>query len=271
MRGESITAPRKPGLTAIGCGSALGHPVHICGDPSVRYISIVSCYEKGIPVSAVVSCPVLCLLPPLLPRRSAVWLFFSVLLAFVAAVLDLGQTLADGVAMNTSFNANEHVIRAREVLFALSIGFRFLFYWSYVADPPTKDLSAASTQRFQKIKFLTLGSTHKLHSGSWMRWGLPGKLLGAGLLIAIITIMALQIIWRVVPQFHQYSNVYGTDAALELLVSFLLLLKLLLNTVTLNSPESMLVHTFKECLAPISGLLVNIAIGVGGLLCCELP
>lgn len=269
MRGESITAPRKPRLTAIGCGTALGHPFHICGDPSVRYICVVFCYEKGAPVSAVVLCLVLCLLLPLLPRRSAVWLFSSVLLAFVAAVLDLGQTLADGVAMNTTFKASEPVIKAREVLFALSIGFRFLFYWSYVAEPPTKDRSAASTERFQRIKFLTLECTHEPHSGSWMRWGSPGKLLGAGLLIAIITITALQIVWRVVPQFHQYSNVYGADAALELLVSFLLLLKLLLNTVTHNSPDSMLVHTFRECLAPISGLLVNIAIGVGGLLYCE--
>lgn len=269
MRGENITAPRKPGLTAIGCGSALGYPSHICGGPRVRCISIVSCCKKSTPVSAVVLYLVFCLLPPLPPCRSAVWLFCSVLLAFVAAVVDLGQTLTDRIAMNATFKASEPVIRAREILFALSIGFRFLFYWSYVAEPPTKDLSAASTRRFQRIKFLTLECTHEPHSGSWMRWGLPGKLFGAGLLTAIIIITSLQIIWRVVPQFHQYSNVYGTDAALELLVSFLLLLRLLLNTVTLNSPDSMLVHTFRECLAPISGLLVNIAIGIGGLLSCE--
>ncbi|KAI9572837.1 hypothetical protein HD554DRAFT_2014635, partial [Boletus coccyginus] len=197
---------------------------------------------------------------------SSIWLFFSTLLAFVAAVLDLGQTLANGIGINMTFKASEPVIRAREVLFALSIGSRFLFYWSYVAEPPRKDLSMASTRRFQKIRFLTLESIHKPHIGSWMRWGLPGELLGLGLLIAIITITALQIVWRVVPRFHQYSNVYATDAALELLVSFLLLLRLLSNTVALNSPDSMLVHTFRECLASISGLLINIAIGVGGLL-----
>lgn len=214
-----------------------------------------------------VLCLVFCLFP--LPCRSSIWLFFSTLLAFVAAVLDLGQTLADGIGINTTFKASEPVITAREVLFALSIGFRFLFYWSYVAEPPRKDLSAASTQRFQITRFPTLKSIHKPHIGSWMHWGLPGELLGLGLLIAITTITALQIVWRVVPQFHQYSNVYATDAALELLVSFLLLLRLLSNTVTLDSPDGMLVHTFRECLAPISGLLVNIAIGVGGLLYCE--
>lgn len=215
---------------------------------------------------------VICLvfrLLPLFPCRSSIWLFFSTLLAFVAAVLDLGQTLAGGIGINTTFKASEPVIRAREVLFALSIGSRFLFYWSYVAEPPRKDLSMASTRRFQIIRFLTLESIHKPHIGSWMRWGLPGELLGLGLLIAIIAITALQIVWRVVPRFHQYSNVYATDAALELLVSFLLLLRLLSNTVALNSPDSTLVHTFRECLASISGLLFNIAIGVGGLLYCE--
>ena len=205
----------------------------------------------------------------LIPSRSAVSLFFSALLAFIAAVLDLGKTLADGMAMDTTFVTSGHVIRAREVLFALSIGFRFLFYWSYVAEPSRKDLSAAATQRVQRIGFLFFEYTHETHNESWRRWGFPGKLVGAGLLVAIIIITALQIVWRVVPQFHQYSNVYATDVALELLVSFLFLLKLLLNAVTLNSVDSMLVHTFSECLAPIFGLLVNIAIAVGDLLYCE--
>lgn len=53
----------KAELTAIGCGSALGHPFHICGDLGVRCISIVSCDEKSIPVSAVVLRLVLCLFP----------------------------------------------------------------------------------------------------------------------------------------------------------------------------------------------------------------
>lgn len=206
---------------------------------------------------------------PLLPCRSAVWLFFSALLAFVAATLDLGQTLADGMAMSTTFVASEPTISARGVLFAFSIGFRFLFYWSYVAEPPLKARCAPSTQRVQRIGFLTLERAQESYSGSWMRQGTPGKLLGVSLLVAIITITALQIVWRVVPQFHHYSNVYAADAALELLVAFFLLLKLLLNTVTRGLHDSMLVHTVRECIAPISGLLVNIAIGVGGLLYCE--
>lgn len=191
------------------------------------------------------------------------------MLAFVAAVLDLGETLADARAASTTFVASEPAIRAREVLFAFSLGLRFLFYWSYVAEPPLKARCAPSAQRVQRIGFLTLERTQEPHSGSWTRQGLPGKLLGVSLLAAIITITVLQIVWRVVPQFHQYSNVYAADAALELLVAFVLLLKLLLNTVTRDSHDSMLVHTFRECLAPISGLLVNIAIGVGGLLYCE--
>lgn len=264
-----LIAPQKSALTAIGRGSALRHPFHMCGNTSVRCISVISRSEKSNPVSAVMLRLVLCSLPPPFTCRSAVWLLCSALLAFAAAVLDLGQTLANGMAVNTTFIASEPVIRAREVLFALSIGFRFLFYWSYVAEPPRKDLSATSTQTAQKIKFLVLERTYGHHSGSWTRWGFPGKLLRIGLLVAIITITALQIVWRVAPQFHQYGDVYGTDAALELLVSFFLLVKLLLNTLTLNSPNNMLVHTFRECLAPISGILVNITIGVGSLLSCE--
>lgn len=187
------------------------------------------------------------------------------MLAFVAAVLELGSTLADETASTTS----EPALRAREVLFAFSIGFRLLFYWSYVAEPPLRARCAPSTRKVQRIKFLTLERTLEPHSASWMRRGLPGKLLGVSLLVAIITITALQIVWRVVPRFHQYSSVYAADVALELLVSFLLLLKLLLNTVTFDSPDKILVHTFRECLAPISGILVNIVLGVGDLLYCE--
>lgn len=205
----------------------------------------------------------------LISSRSTLSLFFSTLLAFIAAVLDLAQTLADGMAVNATFVAKKDVIRAREVLLALSIGFRFLFYWSYVAEPSRKDLSAAATQRVRKIKFLGFECTYEPYSASWVRLGLSGKLIGAGLLVAIVIISMLQIVWRVVPQFHQYGNVYAADVALELLLSLLLLLKLLSNTVTLNSVDSLLVRAFGEHLAPISGLLVNIAIGVGDLLCCE--
>ncbi|KAF9229438.1 hypothetical protein BS17DRAFT_876945 [Gyrodon lividus] len=191
---------------------------------------------------------------------SAVWLYFSVFLAFAAAILDLGQTLADDMSTSTA------IIKAREVLFALSTGLRFLFYWSYVAEPPRKVLPATLVPEGQGTSFLILESSHEIHSGSWIRWGLPGTLLRSGLLVAIAAITALQIVWRIVPQFHRYSNVYATDTAFELLASVLLLLKLLLNTVTPNSPDSPHMHTFGECIAPISGLLINIALGVGSLL-----
>lgn len=45
---------QKPGLTTVGCGSALGHSFHICGDPGVRCINIISRDEKNFPVSTVV-------------------------------------------------------------------------------------------------------------------------------------------------------------------------------------------------------------------------
>lgn len=54
LRGQCIVAPCEPGLTEIGCASTLGHPFHIRGHPGIRYISIVSRFEKDIPVSTVV-------------------------------------------------------------------------------------------------------------------------------------------------------------------------------------------------------------------------
>ena len=190
------------------------------------------------------------------------------MLAFVAAVLDSSRVLVDGSAINATI-VSSRIIRALEVLLALSVGFRFLFYWSYVAEPSRRDLSAAVTQGVWKIYFPAFEPIQEPRSGSWVRWGLPGKLAAAGLLVAIVIVTGLQIVWRVVPQFRQYSNVYATDAVLELLVSFLILLKLLSNTTTLTSVDTMLVHTFSEYLIPIFGLLFNIAIGVGNLLRCE--
>ncbi|KIK95381.1 hypothetical protein PAXRUDRAFT_827075 [Paxillus rubicundulus Ve08.2h10] len=184
---------------------------------------------------------------------SAVWLYFSVFLSFTAAILDLSQTLAN----NTS---TAPLTKLREVFFALSIGLRFLFYWSYV-DEPRKVPEGKETD------FLIVESNHESHSGNWSCLRLPGKLLASSLLVAIAAITALQVVWRIVPQFHRYSNVYATDTAFELLASVLLLLKLLLNTITPNSPNSPLVHTFGECIAPISGLLINIALAVGNLFC----
>ncbi|KIJ05242.1 hypothetical protein PAXINDRAFT_159114, partial [Paxillus involutus ATCC 200175] len=189
---------------------------------------------------------------------SAVWLYLSVFLAFTAAILDLGQTLANDTS-TTQF------IRAREVLFALSIGFRFLFYWSYV-DEPRKVLPAAAPEG-KGTDFLIVESNHEIHSCSWTCLRLPGKLLRSGLLVAIAAITAMQVVWRIVPRFHRYSNVYATGTAFELLASVLLLLRLLLNTITPSSPDSPLVHTLGECVAPISGLLINIAITLGNLFC----
>ncbi|KAF8844048.1 hypothetical protein BDN67DRAFT_1008485 [Paxillus ammoniavirescens] len=189
---------------------------------------------------------------------SAVWLYFSVFLAFTAAILDLGQTLANDTSTT-------QLIRAREVLFALSIGLRFLFYWSYV-DEPRKVLPAAAPEG-KGTDFLIVESNHEIHSGSWTCLRLPGKLLRSILLLAIAAITALQVVWRIVPRFHRYSNVYATGTAFELLASVLLLLKLLFHTITPSLPNSPLVHTFGECVAPISGLLINIALTVGNLFC----
>ncbi|KAF9240906.1 hypothetical protein BU15DRAFT_73763 [Melanogaster broomeanus] len=188
-------------------------------------------------------------------------LFFC-LLAFIAAILDLGRTLANEMAMGNSSMTTRQIIIARETFFAFSIGLRFLFYWSYVAEPP-RDAPPAPEGTGKSFLTLIFGSSNEIHGGSWARWGRPGKLLRSGLLVAIAAITVLEILWRTVPQLHGYTSVYAADTGFQLVVSVLLLLKLLSNTITPNSPDSLLTHTFRECLAPICGLFISIALGSG--------
>ncbi|KAG0709003.1 hypothetical protein DFH29DRAFT_993844 [Suillus ampliporus] len=190
---------------------------------------------------------------------SVVSLYFSVLLSFAAAITDLTQTLIRDLSQVTI----QPLITAREVLLALSLGLRFFFYWLYVSEPPIGEHRHLSFQD-RWANFLSLGSQHNLHSGNWARWGVAGSYAKCALLATIPIITALQIIWRVFQRYRNYGPVYAANVALEVLVSVLLLLKLLLNTVPTSSiPRS---HTFGEYWFPILALIFNIGISIGDLI-----
>ncbi|KAG1867916.1 hypothetical protein DFJ58DRAFT_117324 [Suillus subalutaceus] len=190
---------------------------------------------------------------------SVVSLYFSVLLSFAAVVIDLIQIVIRDLTQVTV----QPLITAREVLLALSIGLRFLFYWLYVSEPPIEEPQPPSFQD-RWNNFLTLSSQDNIHSGNWARWGVSGSYAKVALLATIPAIVALQIIWRVIQQYHNYGPVYAVNVTLEVIVSILLLLKLLFNTVQTSSIARS--HTFREYGFPILALMFNIGISAGNLI-----
>jgi len=185
-----------------------------------------------------------------------------VLLSFAAAIIDLTQTLIRDLSQVTI----QPLITAREVFLALSIGLRFLFYWLYVSEPPIGQPWPPSFQG-RWMNFLSFDPRDEPHSGNWARWGVAGFCAKFALLATIPAITALQIIWRVSSRYHNYSAVYAADVAFEILISVLLLLKLLFNTVpTSSTPRS---HTFREYRFPMLALTFNIGISIGDLVCCR--
>lgn len=190
---------------------------------------------------------------------SVVSLYFSVLLSFAAVVIDLTQILVRDLTQPTV----QPSITAREILLALSIGLRFLFYWLYVSEPPIEEPQPHSFQD-RWINFLTLTSQDNIHSGNWARWGVSGSYAKVALLATIPAITALQIIWRVIQRYHIYGPVYAVNVTLEVVVSISLLLKLLFNTLPSTSIGRS--HTFGEYGFPILALIFNIGISVGNLI-----
>lgn len=195
---------------------------------------------------------------------SIVSLYFSVLLSFAATIIDLTQTLIRDLSHVTI----SPLVTTREILLALSLALRILFYWLYVSEPPIGEQRTPSFQR-KRYNFLSLNPQDELHSGNWARWGVAGSYAKFALLATIPAITALQIIWRVFQRHNGYSPVYAADITLEVVVSVLLLLKLLLNTVATSS--ILQTHTFKECGFPILALIFNIGISIGGLVYCRFP
>lgn len=185
------------------------------------------------------------------------------LLSFAAVVIDLTRILICALTQVTV----QPLIIAREVLLALSLGLRFLCYWLYVSEPPIGEPRPLACQD-RWNNFLTLGSQHNIHSGSWSRWGVSGLYAKVALLATIPAITALQIIWRLIQRYHVYGAVYAVNVTLEIVVSLLLLLKLLVNTIPTSSITRS--HTFGEYVFPILALMFNIGISVGNLILCRL-
>jgi len=195
----------------------------------------------------------------------SVVLYSSVFFAFTASIFDLGQVLT-GDRRNTDnvmdLDAVTGLIAAREILFAVSVGLRFFFFWIFVAEPPRGEtVQAAPHDPIAKLL------TEQKHSGAWGSWGITGIFLKWVLLAICFTIGVLQIIWRVVPSDNQLGPVYGAETAMEIIASALFVIKLLLNTViTPVTPRS---KTFRRYTAMFFALLINLGLGIGNVITCK--
>lgn len=193
----------------------------------------------------------------------------AILLAFVSAILDLSQILERG-AHNADIGADldevAPLIILRELGYAVSVGIRLLFFWSFVAEPPRGELPLLPFPDERRPNFISLDSDKTIHSGSWKRWGIIGIIMKWSLLLVVIAIPILQAIWRLAVGFMNFGPVYNTEATLEIVVAALFILKLLANIWL--SPLMPRWRTFRDYFPIIFALLINVGLGVGNVLCC---
>lgn len=112
--------------------------------------------------------------------RLAIHLYTSALLAFAAAILDLSQILSRGPA-NVDSGADTGgvtagLINTREVGLALSFGFRFLFFWTFVGERPRGEQPLSPSEDNKEHPY------SREHSADWKRWGFLGFTLKWSLL-----------------------------------------------------------------------------------------
>ena len=184
----------------------------------------------------------------------------SVVLSFLAALLDISQLLIRGRDQTAQTDEEAGVmglIQAREIFYSFAAGLRFLFYWGFVAMIPLGE---------------TIPEGNTLHSGSWRRWGVTGMILKWSTLLLTVVMTILQIVYRDVPSLAQIGPVYEAEAALEIILSAVFILKILLNTWA-RYPAGSTTQTKGKMLvqyAPmIVALLFSLWIAVGNAILCE--
>ncbi|KAK0233264.1 hypothetical protein IW262DRAFT_1329465 [Armillaria fumosa] len=187
----------------------------------------------------------------------SLYLYLSALLAFTASVFDLSQLLARGsfnVVRGYAADSVRGLINTREVSLALSVGFRFMFFWTFVAERPRGEPPPI----LGKAEYVP---RYHAHSASWQRWGYLGFILKWGLLALTVAIPIMQIIWRIVQR--QVGLIYTVESTIEVVASSLFILKLFLN-VFLSSLNPWWLWVISY-LGPIVALLISLGIGIGQL------
>ena len=182
----------------------------------------------------------------------------SAALCFTAAILDLIQVLFRGHNTTASDNTDPvlGLTIAREILYAVSAGARYLFLWGIVACPPYGENAVGKAP----------------HSGSWGRWGIFGLFLKWILLAVVFAIMTLQILFRVLPALEHFGPVYQAEVTMEIIISAVFILKLLMNSYLVGISNYRLrpgLMAVVHYLSLIAALGLSIGIGIGGLFECR--
>ncbi|KAF8605035.1 hypothetical protein BDV93DRAFT_521918 [Ceratobasidium sp. AG-I] len=184
-------------------------------------------------------------------------------LAFVSAILDLGQLIiiSRGVFTGTVFPLRI----ARELGYAVSFGMRFFFFWRFVAMPPRGEIAILPTPgRSNRSSYVM---DEEFHSGSWGRWGITGVMAKYTLLMGTIAVGVTQSIWRLGFSFGlvRFTSVYRADAILQIVMSGLFILKLVGNSYL--SPLTPRWRTFRDYIPVATAMSIGLGIAIGNLLC----
>ncbi|KAI0348660.1 hypothetical protein BDW22DRAFT_116634 [Trametopsis cervina] len=181
-------------------------------------------------------------------------LFLSIWMAFIAAILDLVETLNRGDIATSDANKYLGLTISREIAYSLSFGLRYIWFWGFVASRPPAAPFYDDTC---------------VHSGSWHRWGLFGHMLKWIVLLGSLAIASLQAVYRVYTPAMSDGPVYDVEGTIQIVLTFLFILKLFMNIylVSLDAPRtsswrSTLLHYLPVLLA----LLVNLGIAIGNML-----
>jgi len=189
-------------------------------------------------------------------RLAPLLLFSAVIFTFLAAIFDLARISFKHENSSTTRKGTGKITRTlvdvREALSSVAFGLRFLYFWAFVAQAPPCEQGADSFLR--------------LHSGSWLHWGLTGTVLRWTTFVASIAILVLQLLWRIVKTL-QFGTVYNVESALEITASGIYIIKLILNATIVDEPCRR--QTLWQYTTAFVALLINLGIGVGNLLSCK--
>ena len=194
----------------------------------------------------------------------------SVLLAFIAALLDLSQILHRGSRGSGSGRDGDTnsagLIVVREIGFALSVGLRFFFFWLFVAEPPRGE-KVKPVPYDPETNFFVYAFKEPDHSSAWGHWGRTGMILRWLLLAMTFVITFLQMVWRLVSSNRFMGPVYTAESTLEIIASVIFILKLVLNTlITTTLPRSRMVRRYSTMVVT---LIFSIGLGIGNVAVCK--
>jgi hypothetical protein len=193
----------------------------------------------------------------------AVYLYASVLLAFVGSILDLAFLLSQvksdpkSQTMVQTLNTVTGLLVAREICFGLSVGFRNIFFWGYATLPSSN--SPRIHPDDDSISSFQLHSHHR----DWIDFGWLRFILKWGLLLIIISIPILQIIWRLSKKTTAFQTLYLIEAILEVAASSLFIIQLILNSYL--APDTSRSSQLRAYTVPFFALLISLGVAVGGI------